>query len=187
MTIGGVLIYRSRISVHSFIIIGLRHTNCAIMRTNSNRRTLITCRTSPSFALTLLSIVLPNVSNFRAYHHLQTGDTALNVVVLATHARRARGIRNLRVKTSSCIAGPFNVTRLLTHLRTLTHHLTTTGPTIDCLRHVRSNTFILSLHAHHLLRRSGPIRLARIRCRVVRLFFHGPKRPVAHKSVLQTI
>lgn len=83
----------------------------------SKRSTLTTfgdCRPG----LVLLSLVLPKVSKCRIYHRVHSGTTA-PVVVLSTGDRMFSGILKLRLKTSSCVVGPFSPGRVITHMETI--------------------------------------------------------------------
>lgn len=186
-SVGGVLIYRSRTTVHSFIIVGLAETNCSMIRTSYNRTTLRGCRRGGnSFSITVLSIVVPNVSNFRIYGRLEGHGNKVKVVVLSTGARRVSGMAKLVLNTSSCIAGPFSPDRLLTEISSLCEEITLTRSRSrgGFGRRLGSNRFALGLHGHTLVGDKGVVRLARIRFRVVRCFFSGPNITLSEVSVL---
>lgn len=115
-----MLIVSSSPTVTRLISIGLRVTKCSIGRTNSNmgKRTL-TIRLVPS--LVVLSLVLPEISKLAIYRQLQHSHqaTSVPILVLATLDRARSGISNFGTKTSSCLAGPFRLSRVLTEIQTL--------------------------------------------------------------------
>ncbi len=184
--VGQVVVIRSRTTVHRFRTVGLGHIKCAIIRTNSTRRTLRVFGASRrNFSVTLLSVSVPNVSKLALYGRLHQEDRALNVVVLATEARRVSGVANLVRNTSSCVAGPFDPARLLTHISSLCHEIRVCTPGATTVpSSVILNRFALGLEGHALLGGSGGVRLARIRFRVVRCFFAGPSITLNEASVL---
>lgn len=143
-----------------------------------------------SFSITVLSVVVPRISNLAIYGRLHGHSSSLNVVVLSTGARRVSGMAKLLMKTSSCIAGPFSPDRLVTHISTICHHIRVAenfhGGS-SRLSAVILSRFRLGLEGHALSGTGRLVRLARIRFRVVRCFFGGPGTTLDEASVLGRI
>lgn len=105
----GMLIMRSSRSVHHCVYHRLTDS-CRALRDYGNGRTLRDVfGGAPS--LMVDSIVVPRVSKLALYHGVGRGIGLGRVpmVLLATGAQRRSGLRNLRAKTSTCVAGPFRV------------------------------------------------------------------------------
>ncbi len=186
--VGHVLIYRSRSSVERFIILGLGEDNCRIISIGYNRGTVRTfSERGNEFSVTLLSVVVPNVSNFKIYGTLHRHSSALNIVVLSTGDRRVSGISDLVVNTSSCVAGPFSVSRLVTEISTMCHEIDHSSDEGRGRRLVASKPFTVSVGDEILIGGNGPISLARIRFRVVRCFLGGPGATLSEISVLRRV
>lgn len=103
----GLLIIRSRTSVHLCLEM-LFSTACGVVVTRGKRRKMeVTHGRVPS--LMVASIVVPIVGNFRYYHVLgrSLGAYRVPVVLLATLASSRGVIGKVRLKTSSCVLGPF--------------------------------------------------------------------------------
>lgn len=122
-----ILVIRSRRLVQRALTLKLTRRNFSVLVTRSNLATLSLLNNAtatdhaghPIVSLIILSLVLPNVGKLSLYHLLHRRNVSIPVLVLDTGNARASHIINLRVKTSSCLAGPFNVHRLITHYHTL--------------------------------------------------------------------
>lgn len=115
-----VLVIRSRLMAHGALGDVFRTRNCSIFRTASNtrvRRVLSRC----SVGLIVVSVGLPNGGNLLLTHRLHR-RTGITLVFLANHSGRISGVLNLRVNTSSCVAGPFGPHRLAVHTHGLLSH-----------------------------------------------------------------
>lgn len=184
---GGVLMISSRGPVSSVVGFGLRGRNCRIIITCSNRRTLRGIRDRrPS--LVILSLVLPGVSNLRITGQIQTGRAA-PVVVMATGSSRLSGILKLRLKTSSCIAGPFSGQRLMTQIGTGLHHRrTTTTPTTRTRgTSVRINSLAVRPSTCAIAGHNRGVGLARHRFRLLCCLTRRVNRIVGHRRLLRAI
>lgn len=114
---------RSSASVGGLLCATLRGTKCRAMRTFSKARTEVLFRVSgTNFSLVLLSLVLPKVSKRRILTRVQ-GRNGAPIVILATGSKLSRGVKLLADKTSSCVAGPFRVRRILTQVRIRLHRV----------------------------------------------------------------
>lgn len=186
--VGGVLMMSSRGPVSSVVGFGLAGRNCSIRATCSNRRTLGRIRRiSPS--LVVLSLVLPGVSNLRITHRIH-GARSVPVVVIATGSTRVSGILNLRVNTSSCIAGPFSGHRLITHIGTGLEHRTTitgTAPRRRGSSSVRVNDLAVRPRTCIISGGNRGVRLARHRFRLLCCLTGRVNRIVAHRRLLRAI
>lgn len=107
---------RSRITVTSLRGSCLRLDNFRMRIRGSNADNLTETLTR-SFSLFVLSLVLPNVSNFRVYGEVHRGGGA-PVLVISTGGSSVSGVEKLKLNTSSCIAGPFSPSRLITEMGT---------------------------------------------------------------------
>lgn len=133
-------------------------------------------------SLVLLSIVVPNASKFRFYGRVE-GVMSYPVLFLATGALRRSVLFKLNVNTSSCVAGPFHVRRLHTHITTRLHERGERRR--DALSFRPSVEFSLSTGMLCISRR--PIPLAGDRCSVYRCLTGGQKRIFAGRRVCRTI
>lgn len=86
--------------------------DASVTTSNGANRTGTLKRT---FSLVLLSVVLPNQSNFRVYHAVHTAGS-VPVLVMSTQRRSVSGVHNLNLNTSSCVIGPFDPGRLMTQI-----------------------------------------------------------------------
>lgn len=131
--------------------------------------------------LVVLSVVVPSVSKFACYNGVHS-LISYPVLFLATGAVRESVASNLKLKTSSCLAGPFHVTRLHTEMRTRLHH-----------RRERQRISLafsqvgVSLSTGRLLISGVPIPLAGDRCLVYRCLTNGEKRIFSGGRVCRTI
>lgn len=106
----------------------IRRRGLSTMMTRNNLRNLELLRGGGSaYSLVVLSIVVPSVGKFRMLRGVQRGG-GIPILVLATGDSRRSGISNLQLKTSSCLAGPFKVGRLVTHIGSLVQHCAALGP-----------------------------------------------------------
>ncbi len=135
-------------------------------------------------SLVLLSVVLPNRSNLSILGGLHSAATAtsLPIVLLATGKDRCSGIINLSDKTSSCIAGPFNVVRLLTQVGTVLHHTRGAGPSVT--RRFRVNRLCMYPTRRTIEIGNDRISLACGRFRLLRLLLRGRSMILAHSQLL---
>lgn len=112
---------RSSAGVGGLLRRTLSGRNCSYRRTFSKARTgLLLGVRRCDCTLILLSLVLPKVPNRTILRRVQ-GGKGLPIVILATGSDLSRGMRILADKTSSCVAGPFRVERILTEIRMRLH------------------------------------------------------------------
>lgn len=113
--VGGILVVRS--SGRVYIVVGsrLRGCGCRIFFALANTGTVRHVgRLSPS--LVVLSLVLPFVDKSRLVEGVE-GFSSMPMVIISTGDLAFGGIRLLHLNTSSCLAGPFSLSRLLTQVR----------------------------------------------------------------------
>lgn len=116
-----MLLLRSSSFLHSNLYRVLRSRGCSTRTITSITSTHYRTLRSP-FSLLVFSIVLPSKGKFTLYHRLHRRNVRAPVLFLATYSSRLRVIHKLSDNTSSCIAGPFGLRRLLSHVHTLLHH-----------------------------------------------------------------
>lgn len=150
----------------------LRRSKVRISYTCSKRRTLRGTGTKRC-SVVLLSLVLPGVSNLRMYRRVHR-FSGIPVVVLATGKRSVSGVLNLRCKTSSCIAGPFGVLRIGTHVGTVVHHTNDGRSGRRGTGAIRIKRLGLSYRKHHMFVSKGRVGLATGRFSILRLLMFGP-------------
>lgn len=132
-------------------------------------------------SLVVLSVVVPSMSNFSCYSGVHS-LMSYPVLFLATGAVRRSVAFKLNLKTSSCLAGPFHVTRLQTEMGTRLQH-----------RHERQRATVafshvgVSLSTGRLQMSGAPITLAGDRCLVYRCLTEGGKRMFSGRRVCRTI
>lgn len=110
----GIVIVSSSGAVHHATRALLRHRNFRIMATMSNFRTLTgVTRTGPS--VIFISVVVPHLSNCRAYTLVggSRGCRGVPIVVLSDGSNLFSRTGNHIIKSSRCLAGPFDGSRLL--------------------------------------------------------------------------
>lgn len=105
---------RSGPSVLTFIE-GRLAARCSILATVGKVRTLTTL-SGRCIGLIIDSMVVPRVSNFRLYGAVGSSLDCdrVPIMLLATGAGVRSGVRKLRLKTSTCVRGPFSIRCLLT-------------------------------------------------------------------------
>lgn len=119
---GGCVVFymRSSSGVHRLMVCALR---AAKLRTEkfTSKATFVRTLTFSAPRLILLSVVLPKRSKLRVLGGLggSSGAGSVPIVVIATGNSRCSGMMKLSSKTSSCIAGPFNVVRLVSEVGTM--------------------------------------------------------------------
>lgn len=183
-----VLVIRSRRSCHRPLMCRLAHRKCSISTTSANRRNL-RLFAGNNVSLILLSLVLPNVSNATLYHHVHRRDH-IPVVVLATGDTRVSGIINLRVNTSSCIAGPCSFHRLLTHVHTIVHHGRTTTRTSNAISSsvpLIYNSVTVRINRRRIAMHNRAIFFPLGRFRLLRCLVRGGNHIVAHRRLVSHV
>lgn len=179
-----VLVIRSRPQVTSTLDRKLIDRKFSPLIMSGNRDT-VTLTGSDSFSLVLLSLNLPSRDNLVILQAIHSHNTALPVVVLAICSSLHRGIRNLGDNTSSCIAGPFRLTRLVTHVRIRLHGgatLPTPRSLIFAMKRLR-----LSLHRHRIGQSNGIMRLSAHRFVLLRVLVHHRNRTIDQISLVGRI
>lgn len=111
-----MLVIRSRITVTSLRGSCLRLDNFRI-RVRGSKAGKLRETLRRRFSLFVLSLVLPKMSKFRVYGGVHRVGGA-PVLVISTGGSSVSGVHKLKLKTSSCIAGPFSPDRLMTHIGT---------------------------------------------------------------------
>lgn len=180
-----LLITSSRPAVLSLLYADLQRTNFRIITTHSNSRSLdLTHRRQPS--ILVLSIVVPKRSNFRIMSALHNRKLGTPILFLATHSTATSGMQNLAINNSSCIAGPFDLSRIRTHIHTLLHQDNTkaiaqpsTAVGITSLR--------LSSSHRRIQHTNRIISLAPARFGLLHLFVRGPGQILDGSIVLSHI
>lgn len=163
--------------LHAFF----RLEGCAMVATSSNTRALGVVREGPS--VVLLSVGVPGTSNVRMYRQVHSG-MSYPVLFLATETSRRSHIGNLVSNNSSCVLGPFDLGRLrtqvVTRLGERRHHRGGSA----C--HFRNSLSVsCSTGAIRVDKRS--VRLAGLRCDVVRFLSVGPKAICSGRQVCRGI
>lgn len=113
---GAVLIISSSRSVMQLVARDLGFRRFGAVRTCSKGGTFC-CLGRGGVSFIILSVVVPRVSNFRIYQGVED-RCGVPVLLLDTHDESVSGVVKLRVKTSSCVAGPFDVRRLASQVGT---------------------------------------------------------------------
>lgn len=121
MKLVGVLLMRSSTGLHRIARHSLRGRHCIIRVTTSCHATLRGVR-SCSCSYVLLSVVLPSNDNLSLLRGLGRVRGQRGIVVLSTGSSVRSGMLKLRLKTSSCLPGPFRLIRLGTHVGDIVHH-----------------------------------------------------------------
>lgn len=159
----------------------LRGRGCRVVRTRGKGRTLRLLG-GRRISLYLLSVVVPRVSKCRILRRLHGAD-GVPIVVLSTGSTSSRGVLKLGLKTSSCLTGPFGPLRTMTHIGSGVHQFCT-------LKATRLSSGVLAIQSLRLSPRNymlgggkRPVRLASMRCQVVRLFVGRPKGIFAGRRV----
>lgn len=114
---GAVLLIRSGLRLH-FFLHDVFVSGFGIVRTIGKTRNLSgTLGFIPSVVVD--SVVVPRGSNVAVARSLHTGVTAdrVPIILLATGASVSDGLRNVRLKIRSCVAGPFDTACLGTEIR----------------------------------------------------------------------
>lgn len=111
-----VLVVRSRRTVTSLRGSCLRLSKFRI-RVYGEKSAKLAHTLGRRFSLVVLSLVLPRISNFSVYERMERRGGA-PVVVMSTGGSSVSGVENLKLKTSSCVAGPFDPDRLMTEIGT---------------------------------------------------------------------
>lgn len=154
---------------------------CSMVVTRSNASTLRGVRGGPS--VVLLSVGVPGVSKLRMYEHVQNG-MAYPVVFLATGIRRRSEMGKLLSNKSSCVLGPFDLGRLSTHVVTRLGHRRHRGKGSRC---EFRKSLDVSCKTGEIRVNRGSLRLAGLRCTVVRFLSVGPKRIFSERQVCRGI
>lgn len=172
---------RSRQGVERLLVCALRAAKFGTEKFNGNGRLVGTLgRRVPR--LVLLSVVLPKTSNCAVLRRL--GDVpsmgSIPMVVIATGRTRFSGMGNLRNKTSSCVAGPFNVVRFITEMGTILEQDTHRGRS----GRLRCSRLCLGMKHRRIRCQRRGISLAQGRFRLLRCLLRGGKLIVAEGRVL---
>lgn len=177
----GVLVIRSRPSLERLVRGALTGRQCMIRATNAFRRTDLGV-TSCDCSYVLLSVVLPSKGNLGLLRVLGRRRGHRDIVVVSTHSSVRSGILKLRRKTSSCLPGPFRLTRLGTHVGDILeqrHDSNSHSLQLKGLQ-VRPSDFQMFIS-------SGRLRLLGGRCSVLFCFTGQPGRVVSGTMLTRTI
>lgn len=96
----------------------LSRRKCRAQKMLAKTVTLAIIQSAP-ISLVLLSVVLPSASNCTIYRTLGTspGARSVPIVFVDTLSRTVSGIGTFALNKISCVAGPFGVIRIVTHVR----------------------------------------------------------------------
>lgn len=129
----------------------------------------------------MTSIVVPHVSNFRVMHHVHRSSGTAPMLFLATQSTVGSMMGKFRLKTGSCLGGPFNVRRLVMHLGTLVRGTFIRGRVAGACA-VKKCRF--GSIARRLSFTKGVRRLSRQRSRVLGHLYRGQGRIIGDRDVL---
>lgn len=169
-----VLVIRSRGGVSGLVRVTLSQRKRGASYIFSNRDYTSILR-GGRFSLVLLSIVLPGVDNFRLVSCV--GNFSAPMVFVATGSSVSSEICKLGLKTSSCVAGPFGVSRLRTEISTMLQECGGTGAGLDF------GSVMVSAGSEVIAGGKMRVSLALGRCRVLLLFMHGGGVTLCHRVV----
>lgn len=137
---------------------------------------------SCSCSYILLSVVLPSNGKLGLLRELGTVRGHRGMVVVSTGSSLRSGMLKLRLKTSSCLPGPFRLTRLGTHVGDIVHHRR------------RSKRISVHLNGVHVLPSGcrilvsrGRIRLGQGRCSVLLCFVGHPNELIGGGALTRSI
>lgn len=177
----GVLVVRSRPSLERLVRHSLRGRHCMIRTTTSFRSKLHGVR-SCSCSYILLSVVLPSNGKLGLLRRLGGVHGQRGMVVVSTGSSLSSGMLKLRLNTSSCLPGPFRLTRLGTHVGDIVQH-----------RHhsKRVSVHLTGVHvipsAFRMFMSSGRVRLGHGRCSVLLCFTGHPKQLMGGGALTRSI
>lgn len=137
---------------------------------------------SCSCSYVLLSVVLPNKDNLSLLHRLGQLRHDSDILVVSTGSSLSSGISKLRLKTSSCLAGPFRLTRLGTHIGSLVHQQRT-GKSIA----IALKGLLLCPSGQRMRVGKGPLRLGHGRFSLLCCFMIGPNQIVGGVDLTRSI
>lgn len=180
----GVLLYRSSRGLNVLLHRCLRAGNFTAALYPSNR-TNFGRFAGGGCSVTMLSIVVPGGSNFALTRRVHRRATSLPVMFLATGALGRSVLRNFGVNTSSCVAGPFSVRRLIFHMRTVLHHMHNGGAGRSAV--CRVNGFAFSARGRLLAVNSRRAGLAAGRGRLLTLLYTRTGRVLRHSFTLGAV
>lgn len=175
-----MLLIRSRTDLSVVVGSTLRRRSFRIVATKGNlRKVSHFCGCTPSLVVT--SIVVPRVSKFRVVQQVQGRGGRIPMLFLDTHSSASSVIFNFRLKTGSCIHGPFDLHRLIIHTGTLL---------VGCGRRrkearfcrVKLCAFCPGIRALLVTKRDSGLSCGR--SRVLGHLYRGRGRPVCDGSVL---
>lgn len=121
-------------------------------------------------SLVLLSVVLPCQGNSAMLATMER-YSAIPVVIVSTGKAARGGMSLLHLNTSSCVAGPFSVRRILTEVRDGLHQIRFRG---SGPARLHRNSLILSLGSGATFLRNDRLALATGRFTVLRLLVGCP-------------
>lgn len=132
--------------------------------------------------LMVLSIVLPSFSKLSILRgvHESTIAGGIPIVLIATGKDRVSGIGNLSVNTSSCVAGPFSILRLVSEIHTVLHEYSISSERSM----VGLNRVIFSSSGRVMADYNRRYGLAFGRCRLLGCLLGGGKVTLAHRGVV---
>ncbi len=177
----GVLVVRSRHSLRRLVAGTLGRRNCIIRGTVSFQAT-VSGLTKCDCSYILLSVGLPSNYNVRVLRRVGGATGGLGIVVVSTHSSVSSGIQKLRLKTSSCLTGPFRVIRLVTQVHDITHEARGRNR-LTC----ETKGIILRRTSHGLAISKGAIRLLGGRFSVLGCFLVHPNRAISGTILTRTI
>lgn len=154
-----------------YVVVGsrLRGCGCRIFCALAKSGT-VSCMGRISPSLVILSLVLPFIDKSTLLDRVQ-GFSSVPIVIISTGDLAFGGVRLLHLKTSSCLIGPFSLSRLLTQVR---HGLREYRGRTRALR-VMVNGLFISATSGAIVLSSSTVSLATQRCRVLRLLVQCPK------------
>lgn len=180
----GVFFYRSSRGLNVLLERCLRTGNC-IASLFSSKRTNCGNFAGNGCSLYMLSIVVPGGSNFALTRRVHSVGPSVPIVFLATGAVGRSVLRNFGVNTSSCLAGPFDVRRLLLHVRTVLHHIGNGG--VGSVPFCGLKGFLFSARGRALTVNSGIAGLAAGRYRLLDLLYTRTGRVLRHGCTLGAV
>lgn len=160
---------RSSILLTSAVTRTLRGRGCTMSVTGSKR---LNCRRTSAnvCSVIVLSLVLPGVGNCRILSTLHESKSGIPMLVLSTGARVSSGVRKFAANTSSCVAGPFRVHRLLVHVRTVDEHDGRRSASRPIIKGLSCSPTAYRVYG---ARARGSIRMSKGRVRLLRFFVGG--------------
>lgn len=165
------------------LICGLRSRSCKVISIRAMGRTVRILGDRP-FSLMLLSVGLPSKSKCTVTGAVQGGCDSAVMVFLATGSERDSRVQKCRLKTMSCVAGPFSVCSLREGIRGMLHVV---KRRISVRSIFSSNELFLGFTRRATVLNKGPLALSALRFQVLGLFYRGHGHMLAEGRLLRGV